>query len=145
MQQESRGASMHRSRSIIPIVAAGLLLGLSAAAVAAAPKKPPPPPPPPPAWSWTGFYVGGNVGYGWGSSSVNATFVDTAGIFLSTGSTTVHPDGVIGGGQIGYNWQSGNWVPGFEADIQGSGQRGSGTITCAAGVCTPVPVTVSLT
>jgi outer membrane immunogenic protein len=69
------------------------------------------------------------------------------GTVLDSGGTTVHPDGVIGGGQIGYNWQFGNWVPGIEADIQGSGQRGSGTIVCPAGVCSTTgnPVTLSVT
>ena len=31
------------------------------------------------------------------------------------------PHGVIGGGQVGYNWQVGDWVFGIEADIQASG------------------------
>jgi outer membrane immunogenic protein len=34
---------------------------------------------------------------------------------------------VIGGAQIGYNWQVGSIVTGIEADIQGSGIRGSAT------------------
>ena len=43
-------------------------------------------------------------------------------------SNTARPNGVIGGGGIGYNYQfSPNWVLGFEADFQGSGERGSGT------------------
>ena len=32
-------------------------------------------------------------------------------------------DGVIAGGQVGYNWQTGNWVCGVEADFQGSDER----------------------
>ena len=41
-------------------------------------------------------------------------------------SGSQHIDGVIGGGQIGYNWQVGNlWVFGFETDFQGSGGKGS--------------------
>jgi outer membrane immunogenic protein len=42
-------------------------------------------------------------------------------------------DGVVGGGQIGYNWQKSNWVFGLEADIQGSGQKGSGNAVCPGG------------
>jgi outer membrane immunogenic protein len=123
-----------------------LCLGLSGVAFAAKKHPTPAPPPPPPVWSWTGAYVGGNVGYSWGSSAANAVFVDSAGNPLGSGGTTVHPDGVIGGGQVGYNWQSGYWVTGLEADIQGSGQRGSAAIVCP-GVCsgTGNPVTVSLT
>jgi outer membrane immunogenic protein len=41
-------------------------------------------------------------------------------------------NGVIGGGQAGYNWQRDKWVFGLEADIQASGQRGDGLFTCAA-------------
>jgi outer membrane immunogenic protein len=51
-------------------------------------------------------------------------------------------NGGVFGGQIGYNWQiSSNWVFGFEADAQWTGQKGSGTFTCAAtvigGACLP--------
>ena len=43
-------------------------------------------------------------------------------------SDSVGPDGVIGGGQLGYNWQiDPNWLIGAEADIQGSGEKASGT------------------
>ncbi|HEY4140068.1 MAG TPA: outer membrane protein [Pseudolabrys sp.] len=64
-------------------------------------------------YNWTGFYVGANIGYGWGR--------DTAG-----GSST-SLNGVIGGGQIGYNWQMNNLVLGLETDFQGSGQRADAT------------------
>jgi hypothetical protein len=38
-----------------------------------------------------------------------------------------HVDGVIGGIQLGYNWQASNiWVYGLETDFQGSGERGNG-------------------
>ena len=46
-------------------------------------------------------------------------------------------DGIIGGGQIGYNWQVQNWVWGLEADIQGSDQKGRRDFLCPTGVCTP--------
>jgi outer membrane immunogenic protein len=53
-----------------------------------------------PVFNWTGFYVGGHVGYGWG---------DLGGADV---------DGFLGGVQAGVNWQfSRNWVIGFEADI----------------------------
>ena len=120
-----------RRSLITPVLAASLLVGLGAAAFAK-----PHHPPPPPAWSWAGYYAGVNLGYGWGSSNVTQDFIDSGtGAIVNISSGTVHPDGIIGGGQIGYNWQSGNWVPGFEADIQGSGQRGSLTLICPAGVC----------
>src|ERR1700731_2636205 len=90
-----------------------------------------------PAPTWTGFYVGGNVGYGWdsGSSSVSALSTDPAlapalAAILAAGSypTSLSPSaqGVIGGGQIGYNWQLPSpWLIGLEADLQGSGIKGA--------------------
>jgi outer membrane immunogenic protein len=78
------------------------------------------PPPPPPMYNWTGFYGGFNVGGSWGHQ-------DTA--LVSGGATIIvnspNINGVIGGGQIGYNWQGfgSPWVFGIEADIQGSGQN----------------------
>jgi outer membrane immunogenic protein len=133
-----------RRSLITPVLAASLLVGLGAAA-SAKPHHPPPPPPPPPAWSWAGYYAGVNLGYGWGSSNVTQDFISGAtGAVVGISTGTVHPDGVIGGGQVGYNWQFGNWVPGIEADIQGSGQRGSLSLVCAT--CSVVgPVTTSLT
>ena len=56
-----------------------------------------------------------------------------SGTVLNSVGTTFPLNGVIGGGQIGYNWQFSNWVFGFEADIQASGQKGSTTGTCAGG------------
>ena len=57
------------------------------------------------AYSWTGLYLGGNLGYEWGATSNNPT----------------RPSGVAGGAQAGYNLQTGQFVFGGEADIQLSG------------------------
>lgn len=64
-----------------------------------------------PAFTWTGFYVGGNAGYGWGNVNTNGGLALT-----NTGDL----DGFIGGGQVGYNYQMGQFVLGVEADIQGA-------------------------
>jgi outer membrane immunogenic protein len=90
-----------------------------------------------PVYSWTGLYVGGNVGYSWGSARTdiagNGTTISQGRTPANVGfadSNTVRLDGVIGGGQIGYNYQfSPRWLLGFEADIQDSGQRGSNAFT----------------
>jgi outer membrane immunogenic protein len=83
------------------------------------------PPPAPVYYNWTGFYLGVNLGGSWGHQDGDV-FVDGTEVF----SASTRPDGVIGGGQIGYNWQFAPWfgwgtgtVLGIEADIQGSGQR----------------------
>jgi outer membrane immunogenic protein len=85
-------------------------------------------------YDWTGFYVGGNIGYSIGNDRTNTSLFDPA-----AGSTTlpftdfvVAPRGVLGGVQVGYNWQAGrNWLAGFEADIQAANQTDRGcTINC---------------
>jgi outer membrane immunogenic protein len=90
-----------------------------------------------PVYNWTGFYIGGNVGYSWGRSSDTSSLTNGAGTTLFTSGGSSNLDGVLGGGQIGYNWQVQNWVWGFEADIQGTDERGSRDLTCPTGVCTP--------
>jgi outer membrane immunogenic protein len=83
-----------------------------------------------PIYDWTGFYVGGNLGYSWGRSSDTSTLTNaTTGAVLLTTSDKSDLNGVVGGGQIGYNWQMQNWVYGFEADIQGTGEKGTRNFT----------------
>jgi outer membrane immunogenic protein len=73
-----------------------------------------------PGYSWTGFYVGGNLGGGWGQqSSTNPPFP----------LQVRYRDGIIGGGQMGFNWQADQWVFGIEADLQGSGQKANGNFS----------------
>src|SRR6202045_1662225 len=57
------------------------------------------------AYSWAGPYLGGNLGYEWGSVSNNPT----------------KPSGFEGGAQAGYNFQPGPWVFGIEGDIEATG------------------------
>jgi outer membrane immunogenic protein len=87
-------------------------------------------------YAWTGAYVGGNVGYGFGYDRFNETVVATPGngILTVTGDpSTVTPKGFNGGVQVGYNWQGGrNFVVGFEADFQGSTQTDN---TCGVVFC----------
>jgi outer membrane immunogenic protein len=90
-------------------------------------------------YNWTGFYVGGNVGYSWGRSSDYSTLTNPAGTVLFGSSGSSDLDGVVGGGQIGYNWQTQNWVWGLEADIQGTGEQGSRYFDCPIGGCSFFP------
>ena len=95
-----------------------------------------PPAPVAAAWNWGGFYIGGNVG----GSRNDTGFTYDVGLppplaFASCGTppggvfpVPVGPNpfdlsndcsrssSVIGGAQIGYNWQAGTWVFGLEAD-----------------------------
>jgi len=89
------------------------ILAISVAAVASAgtaaavdlPRGPAPYYQPAPlVYNWNGFYAGLNIGYEWGKVT-NSGF---------------NPSGVAGGGQLGYNWQIGQFVVGGETDIQAS-------------------------
>ena len=114
------------------------LAAISAASAAdMAPRYTKAPPPVVAVYDWTGFYIGGNVGYSWGRSSDTSTLTNGAGTVLFTSAAGANMDGVIGGGQIGYNWQVQNWVWGLEADIQASDQKGRRDLLCPTGVCTP--------
>jgi outer membrane immunogenic protein len=75
----------------------------------------------PPAVSWTGFYLGAHGGVAWLDASQTVTG-DPLGTCSTVPGTrcTVHATGAIFGGQIGYNWQSQNWVFGIEADASGT-------------------------
>src|SRR5437879_6202035 len=76
-------------------------------------------PPYVPAFSWTGTYVGANVGGTWGKFGFNpAATNNLTGAVSAPGSVSVNNNAVIGGVQAGYNWQTGQWVLGVEQDIQ---------------------------
>ncbi|HTV26604.1 MAG TPA: outer membrane beta-barrel protein [Xanthobacteraceae bacterium] len=104
------------------VVACVALSGLLSAAPAFAADMPLKAPAytPPPAPTWTGWYIGANIGGSFGTASDSATF---AGVPVGGGSPNL--DGVVGGGQIGYNWQANGWLFGLEADIQGTSEDGS--------------------
>src|SRR5262249_61304858 len=92
------------------IAAASALLTLSRAANAAeVPPYPRPVAPPvylPPPLSWTGFYIGANLGGAWSQRNLTDTLL---GLSLSN----VNDKGAfIGGGQLGFNYQFGNFVLG---------------------------------
>ncbi len=74
-----------------------------------------------PAFSWTGFYLGINGGYGFGTSDWSS----------ATTTASLDPQGALVGATLGYNWQTGAWVLGAEADadaawINASTSGGSG-------------------
>jgi outer membrane immunogenic protein len=87
-------------------------------------------------WSWSGGYIGVNMGYGWGQSNTSMNVTNSAtGALLFPGDVSLRMNDIFGGGQIGANWQSGAWVVGVEADIQATNERSQTTTTCPAGVC----------
>ena len=87
-------------------------------------------------WSWSGFYLGGHAGYGWGRNP----FSDPVGDNLIL--TGIDSNGFVGGFQAGANWQSGAWVGGLEIDLSGTGIKGS---TSGSELLTDGTHTVTLT
>jgi outer membrane immunogenic protein len=95
----------------------------SAADLAARPYTKAPPMVQAAVYDWTGFYIGGNAGWGNSHNTWN-DFTNAAGInFGSEGSNNA--DGGFAGGQIGYRWQAGTWVFGLEAQGDWASFRGS--------------------
>jgi outer membrane immunogenic protein len=76
-------------------------------------------------WSWSGFYLGGHAGYGWGRDP----FLATALINSKAPLTGINSAGFVGGFQAGANWQTGPWVAGIELDLSGTGINGSNSIS----------------
>jgi outer membrane immunogenic protein len=103
-------------------VAVAACLSVLSASAADLPSRKEPPPvyyPPPPIFTWTGIYAGLNLGGGW---------LDRYdyGHWLAPSSAS-NSGGVVGGAQIGYNYQfTPLFVAGLEADFQGSGVGGGG-------------------
>jgi outer membrane immunogenic protein len=92
--------------------------------------------PPSTLWlNWTGFYGGVNLGgsFGHQRSSLDDALTDARIL-----SNPLGLNGVIGGAQIGYNWQAPNrpWVFGVEADFQGATQKADGSFA-VGGITAP--------
>jgi outer membrane immunogenic protein len=112
--------------ALLATVACALAAPAMAADLRARPVYTPPPAPvAAPIFSWSGFYLGGNLGAKWGrfdetlSGPVNT-------ITFSRGDSNTE---FVGGGQIGYLWQTGQFVLGIEADIDATRLGDSVTVT----------------
>jgi len=77
----------------------------------------PPAPELPTFYDWSGIYVGGQVGYSWGSD--RASEFATAGRLPLGRSFDYSPSSFIGGARLGFNYQLGAIVLGVEGDIEG--------------------------
>ncbi|MGA8615165.1 MAG: outer membrane beta-barrel protein [Xanthobacteraceae bacterium] len=107
-----------------------------------------------PASSWTGFYIGVNGGAGWATA---ASSIDLAGLAAGLGGLGTlgnfpvgshEINGFLGGGQIGYNWQTGNIVLGVEGDGDWADVEGTApcieVLSCSAKVNWTADATVRL-
>jgi|SRR5262245_1989014 len=106
-------------------------------------------------YSWSGFYVGGHVGYGWGDKDfalpgiAGEEFGDCYGKFqkcfdfsdLGNPALTHKLSGFLGGVQAGFNYQSGVWVLGVEGQFSWTGMDEKSNvllgeyISCWCGYC----------
>ena len=136
-------------------------IGLAAPAVLAADRGiiAPAPAYTPPASDWTGFYLGGHAGYGWGHDPFTDTELPTNGgvpgvqVFNINPVTIAgsDPNGGVYGGHFGYNQQWGNWVGGVEFDISGTSMKASaagsstGTVSTTTTTTTAIPVAPFIT
>ena len=135
-QQVQVGVSYHfNDGATAPVGTTAIAAGLPSI-------KGPPAIQPPQSISWTGFHAGVNLGGGWSVNNNNSTnylpFTDPAFPFGSSqpalaggflpnliylpgdNAYTTKTDGIVGGGQLGYDLQFGGMVIGAEADIQGT-------------------------
>ena len=104
----------------LTFAAAAVALAASQASAADLPRKAPAyvPPPPPPV-TWTGCYIGGNIGGAFGDASVT----------INAGEVSSNGSGFAGGGQIGCDYQfSGGWVIGLRNMIDWTSNSRSRTI-----------------
>ncbi|WP_235885875.1 outer membrane beta-barrel protein [Bradyrhizobium niftali] len=79
-------------------------------------------------WNWSGGYIGGHVGGGYGRTS----FSNPYGPSIYGG--IVDTPAFLAGGQIGYNWQNSSWVFGIELDASGAVSDGTNTCLAASGL-----------
>lgn len=81
------------------------------------------------AYNWTGFYIGGHVG--WGGEDASARLTANSGVFPAGTVLSSRSDGFLGGGQIGVNWQINTWVLGLEGDFSWTKADGIASATVA--------------
>jgi outer membrane immunogenic protein len=107
-------------KSSLTLLAAVIGLAASQASAADLPRKAPPAPPPPPPLTWTGCYIGANVGGAWGRFEIDTPI----------GEVSRSGSGFAGGGQVGCDYQfAGGWVIGFRNMFDGTTNSRERTFT----------------
>src|ERR1700692_4326106 len=96
------------------------------------------PPPARAAYNWTGWYGGFTAGATWGqydprTAAVADGYLDAvdAAAVTAAGIQNIKTNGFAAGIEGGYNWQTGRWVLGLEADLEAVhliGQTNSGGV-----------------
>jgi outer membrane immunogenic protein len=107
-----------------------LVGGIGGASAADLPVKAPPMAPP--VFTWTGFYVGGNGGWGWGRSQ-STSFIGDAAFPTGTVFNEIHSSGWLAGAQVGFNYQTAyNLVVGIEGEWDWTNISGTETTISTA-------------
>jgi outer membrane immunogenic protein len=131
-----------KKQQYVPLLAAVAFAAVNGANAALAADLGRPPPPVvkapvyvPPPFTWTGFYIGGNIGGAWAQHNVTDSF---NGLTFDTGTS----NGIfIGGGQAGFNWQAGWFVAGIEGDFDWAANNHNNSV----GVVIPGGDTIAVT
>jgi outer membrane immunogenic protein len=140
------------NRNFVGTLVVASLLATSAMAADLPVKAPYTKAPPIPVYNWTGFYIGVNVGGSWGresddgyvtGSSSAQRYTSITGVAVGAPVVTALPtlpitgrsnvNGVLGGGQAGYNWQWQSLVLGVEADFQGTDEHSTSALCTVSG------------
>jgi outer membrane immunogenic protein len=83
---------------------------------------------PPPIYNWTGFYIGGNLGWGWAGLESTEIAPGTVAFPVGVAFTKNNENGFLGGVQTGYNWQvAPAFVVGLEGEWSWTDIRGTAT------------------
>lgn len=143
----------------ILIASASAILATAAASAADLPVRAPAPAPlAAPIFTWSGFYVGLNAGYAWGSNRLSVTTVPVTNFFGNaalmdlaategSGAASRSGSGFAGGAQLGFNHQTGALVLGVEADLQWLSQDANlrAVSSTTGGGAIPAPIDTVLT
>jgi outer membrane immunogenic protein len=123
----------------VQLLTTAMLLGLTGYSPAADPGVPLDEPPV--TFSWTGGYIGGQVGYAWSRGS--GDYINISPFLpLLPESTSVDGEGWLAGGQIGYNYQINNWVFGLEGELAWSDADGKNPVDNILGQVADLAVNV---
>ena len=126
-----KGTMRRVKLALVGLAATTMLSGAALAADISRPVyKAPPAGALPVTYDWTGFYIGGHVGYGWADKH----WTDAFG--LNTSHTS---DGFLGGGQAGFNYQINQLVLGIEGDVSWANLKGGSAQTF--GLAAPITST----
>lgn len=121
----NKGTMRRGLLALVGLAGAATFSGAASAADMGRPVYKAPPAPVATVYDWTGFYVGGHVGYGWAQKD----WRDSVGLF----NTSHHADGFMGGGQAGFNYQVNQFVFGVEGDISWANLTGGSNVLGALG------------